>query len=479
MFDKKAWTKISLLVTNSKIIMSLLLSVGKRLILPVLLGAFPSAVWSQISAVPQGGETAIIGGLPGDQVHADLSLNQNGGYVVWEENGSKKTGLQISAARLDSAFNKIATFTVNKITTRDQVNPQVQLLNGGNAIFIWQSYGLKNADIYARILKDDGSFATRDIRVNSAVKPKGSYSDDQQSHPVVCALQDGSAFVAWQSFGQDGSMFGIYATRISPDGKVAVMGEPVTLPTRKKKKTFTPNEFQVNQRDRFNQRSPAIATLANGNVIVVWISELQRFGNEILENGMNSAPSVDVYARLFSPSGAALSGDLLLNSGNNVCANPAVASLTNGGFTVVWSERDALSESNSWDVIGRSFSPDGAASGADFKINTHTYRDQYNPEIIAVGNDCAVIWTSMSQDGSGEPEEIRWKFREGVYGRILQGGTQPVGDEFRVNTTTIGRQLYPAIASDGAGRFLVVWSGFVAGTSFDLFSQTYSVTQQP
>src|SRR5690606_781338 len=139
----------------------------------------------------------------------------------------------------DSSLQKVSTFTVNKVKTGDQVNPQVQLLTGGGAIFVWQSYGLKNADIYARLVEEDGSFATRDIRLNSAVKPKGSYSDDQQSHPAVCALQDGSAFVAWQSFSQDGSLFGIYATKISPDGKVAVMGSPITLPG-KKKKQFVP-----------------------------------------------------------------------------------------------------------------------------------------------------------------------------------------------------------------------------------------------
>lgn len=469
MFDKKAWTKNSLLVTNLKIIMSLLLSVRKRLIFPALLAVFPSVVFGQVSLVPQGSETAVVGGLPGDQVRAHLSLNQNGGYLIWEENGSKKTGLQIKAARLDAGFHGSTPFTVNKVTSKDQVNPQVQILTGGNVIFLWQSYGLKNADIYARIMREDGSFATRDIRVNSRVKPKGSYSDDQQSHPVVCALQDGSAFVAWQSFGQDGSMFGIYATRISPDGKVEVMGEPIAPPTKRKKKPFVPNEFQVNQRTQFNQRSPAVATLANGNVIVVWISELQRFGSEILENGVNNTPSVDVYARLFKPTGEALTGDLLLNSGNNVCGNPAVAPLASGGFTVVWSERDALSQSNSWDILGRSFSAEGVAAGADFKINTHTYGDQYVPEIAAVGDNCAVIWTSMGQDGS----------REGVFGRLLQSGTQPVGDEFQVNTTTISRQRYPVIASDGTGRVLVVWSGFVANTSFDLFSQQYNLTQQP
>jgi hypothetical protein len=136
----------------------------------------------------------------------------------------------------------------------------------------------------------------------------------------------------------------------------------------------------------------------------------------------------------------------------------------------VWSEKDSESRSNSWEILGRSFSADGTANGADFKINTNTYGDQYRPKIAAIGNDCVVVWTSLGQDGS-------W---EGVFGRSLQGGTTPFGNEFRANNTTISKQIYPAIASNGANQFLVSWSSFVGGgTGFDLFSRKYILNQQP
>jgi hypothetical protein len=428
--------------------MSLLLSVRKRLILSVLLAAFPTLVWAEISAIPQqANESSLAGSLAGDQVHSSLSLNQNGGYSVWEENGSVKTGTEIKAARLNSSFTKISTFTINKIAKGDQKNPQVQLLNFGDAIFVWQGYGLGNADIYARILKDDGSFATSDLRVNSNSKPKGSYSKDQQSEPAVTALNDGGAFVAWQSLGQDGSMMGIYARVISSAGSMAT------------------NEFLVNQTTDYNQRSPAVATLANGNVIVAWISEFQRFGSSF---DLSGAVSIDVYARIFDATGNPLSEEKLLNAGNNMCANPAIAALPNGGFTVVWSEKDALSRSNSWEIMGRNFSSEGDATGADFKINSNTYGDQYRPKIAAVGNNCAVVWTSLGQDGS----------REGVFGRILQSGTQPSGGELPINNRTVSQQIHPVIAANGSDRFFVSWSSFVATTGFDLFSRKYILNQQ-
>jgi hypothetical protein len=178
---------------------------------------------------------------------------------------------------------------------------------------------------------------------------------------------------------------------------------------------------------------------------------------------------LDVYARVLNASGEPVSDEILLNSANNFCANPSIASLENGGFTAVWSEKDLSSRSNSWEIVGRSFTSEGTAVGSDFKINTTTYGDQYRPTIATVGNDSVVVWTSLGQDGS----------REGVFGRVLRGGSQPAGDEFRANNTTVSQQIYPTVAAMGSDRFLVSWSSFVAINGFDLFGRKYILNQQP
>ncbi|MEO7676735.1 MAG: hypothetical protein ABIV39_08250 [Verrucomicrobiota bacterium] len=385
--------------------------------------------------LPQGGETGIIGGFAGDQDYPSVSLNQDGGYVVWEGMSIGKTN-GIGAARLDASMQKVSIFPVSKITKGTQRTPQVKMLSNGNAIFVWSGNALKTPDIYARILKEPGVFLTSDLRLNTYLK-------DSQTAPVVTSLENGGAFVVWSSFQQDGSLWGIYARTISPDGKI------------------TGNEFGVNQTTQFNQRSPAIATLSNGNVVAIWISEQQRFAATLAGVG-----SVDVYARIFNSIGSPLSGELLLNSGNNPCADPSISALPGGGFTVVWSEKDLANRSNNWEVVGRSFSESGTAVGGDFKINSYTYGDQFRPRIATTGNHCEVVWTSLGQDGS----------REGVFGRILQNGTVVSGDEFRVNTTTPSKQIHPAIASQG-DRVLVLWSSFIAVNGFDLFGQKNSVTQ--
>ena len=58
---------------------------------------------------------------------------------------------------------------------------------------------------------------------------------------------------------------------------------------------------------------------------------------------------------------------------------------------------------------------------------------------------------------------------------ILHGNGALVGGEFCVNTTTINSQMEPAVASDGAYQFLVVWTFFTGlQDGFDLYAQRYA-----
>jgi hypothetical protein len=64
--------------------------------------------------------------------------------------------------------------------------------------------------------------------------------------------------------------------------------------------------------------------------------------------------------------------------------------------------------------------------------------------------------------------------------RLITANGDFLSKEFRVNTTTIGKQIYPTVAATSAHDFLAVWSSFVGGlNSFDLFAQRYTSTAQP
>jgi hypothetical protein len=77
------------------------------------------------------------------------------------------------------------------------------------------------------------------------------------------------------------------------------------------------------------------------------------------------------------------------------------------------------------------------------------------------------IWTSMGEDGS-------W---DGVYGRFLNTAGEPSSGEFRVNSTTIGRQTNPSLASDGSARFVASWSSFTGlGSGLDIYAQRFAAS---
>jgi hypothetical protein len=397
-----------------------------------------------------GSEFSILGSIPGDQVLPSLSLSFSGGCIAWQDNVVDKAGGGIGASLLGGGFDAGHPFRINKVVTGIQLKPQVQLLANDNIIFVWQgsvtATGIPN--IYARFAKSRGSggtaygtnFYTSDIQVNT-------YKLDQQVDPAVAALPDGSAIIAWSSYGENnGSMWGIYARRLTAAG------------TAKANNDGSTKQFLVTQYASYNQRNPAVTTLAGGNYVIAWVSEQERFIN-----------SVDIYTRIFTPDGVPVTDEIPVNSGSNVCHSPAVAPLTDGGFTVVWAQLDAQVPTNGWDVWGRAFSASGSPEVSDFTINTTLYGDQYAPKIAAGPSGSLVVWTSMGQDGS----------REGVFGRFLQGGTQVAGAEFQVNTTWISQQMHPAVAWDGVDHFLVVWTSFAGASGFDLYGQAYVLNSSP
>lgn len=397
---------------------------------------------AQNNYTSQESEYAIVGILKGDQVFADADLKSTGGYLVWQDNATDGDGMGISARRLDSSFSgQYGIFRVNQQGVGEQRNPAVALLSNGGAVFVWEGTQTGSSDIYASFLSSAGTFITGDIRVNV-------YTNNDQMLPAVCALPGDKVLIAWTSFGQDGSMHGVYGRVFSANGT------PVT------------GEFQINQTSLNNQRTPSVACLANGNIIAVWISELQR-GDK----------SIDVYGRVFNSTGEALGDEFLINTGTNICASPRVVGTADGGFVVVWAERAPVirdpqvpTDVNGWDIFARAYTPGMKAVGQPKRINSFVYGDQFAPRVAVYGNDLMVVWTSLGQDGSAE----------GVFGQFIDYNCGFIGSEFRVNTTTALAQKYPIVASDKGGRFLVVWSSFTGlDNGMDLFAQRYSIVSAP
>ncbi len=172
---------------------------------------------NSVIVIPQGTEFAIVASMAGDQVLPSISLSPSGGGIAWQDNAIEKNAIGIGSSLLDTGFNAGVVFRANKVTTGNQLKPQMQLLANDRILYVWQSSVSGQPCIYARFArnsaKDAVSYGTNfyngDILVNT-------YGKDQQVNPSVAALPDGSAIITWASYGQDGSMWGVYARKLTP-----------------------------------------------------------------------------------------------------------------------------------------------------------------------------------------------------------------------------------------------------------------------
>ena len=458
---KHRHTNARLVKTCYDMNLSPLIRIGKSLLATSFATALPLLSFGQSPYVPNGGEYSIGGALAGDQVRPRLGINSAGGYLVWQDNFTDGSGMGISAIALDNHMARHGSaFRVNPTGRGDQENARVALLNGGGAVFVWQGGRPGFQHIYARFMSPSNTWTTGEIQVNT-------FNRNSQINPDVAVLTNGNIVVVWASFNQvpgPMSLQDIYGQIFSPSGdKIG-------------------GEIAVNQFTLFNQRTPVVAALSDGRFVIAWITEQER--QTVPERASPSLmfdpanrPSIDVKARLFEADGSPSvnsSGVSLpeifvnnVNIGSNICANPSIAADTNGGFIVAWGQRDLMNRSNSWDVFIIPFSTGSGipTAGASRCVNADVYGDQYAPQICALGNNYLVTWTSLGQDGS----------REGVYGRFLASDGSPTSSEFRVNSTTVSRQMHPAVAADNDGRFVAIWTSFVGGnSSFDLYAQHYA-----
>lgn len=148
---------------------------------------------------------------------------------------------------------------------------------------------------------------------------------------------------------------------------------------------------------------------------------------------------------------------------------PAVAGLGQGGFVVCWQSEEQ--DGSFGGIYAQRYDAQGAAVGGEFLVNTTTNNGQYDPAITALSDGGFVVaWESIDQDGS----------YDGVYAQRYDVDGNTVGNEFRVNTTTLNNQKFPALTALSDGGFVVTWQSDDASPGRDLygfgiFGQRYDV----
>ena len=300
---------------------------------------------------------------------------------------------------------------------------------GGDDLKVFGTVFVNSNEVVGQYYDATGTAVGGEFQVNT-------YIPDSQDEPAVAKDGEGNYVVVWETWGQCND--GIDFNNSIAGQRYKATGVPLD------------DEFLVSPCPIAGGTNPEVAADAAGNFVVTYLR-----GGE-----------AGIFAQLYDSAGVKAGAEFPVSEGD--VTSPAIASDPLGNFVIVWSDSSGL-DGDGYGVFGRLYDGAGNAAGAAFQVNTFTVGDQSTSSGGAVDFDDAgnfvVVWDSV-QDGD----------QEGVYGQYFDAGGSPVGPEFRVNTTTIGRQDSPAVARDGPGNTLIVWDGNGVGDDNGTFGQFYDTT---
>ena len=258
-----------------------------------------------------------------------------------------------------------------------------------------------------------------------------------QLFPSVAMADDGSFVVTWDSFGQDGDDRGIIARRFNADG-IPLSGDII-----------------VNQERGGRQFLPDIAMDSSGRFIVTWVSDA-------------SGTDTQVIFRAFDEAGSSLGNDTILSMVQDASQTfPRVTRGTNDEFFAVWNESTATTNH----VVARRIEANGSLLDSPIIVTPTSMASSTRPD-ISVGElgSPVVVWHQASADGSSN----------GVLGRRFFPDGEARELPFLINSTTLGNQSFPRVASGMLEDFVVTWeSANVDPSGLAVAAQRFLVNRKP
>jgi hypothetical protein len=261
--------------------------------------------WVGIDDIVVGTKDLAINTFTANHQHLpSVALDANGdAFVVWESLSQDGSNYGIFAQRFNDSGIKVGgEFQVNAYTIGDQSFPSVAADADGDVLVTWQSLGQdgSNYGIYGQRFNKDGMKVGGEFQVSTYIS---------QRFPAVAMDADGDAFVVWESFHQDGSSYGNYGQRFDAAGiKVGAEFQVNTYTTNNQQSASVAmdadgdavviwesfgqdgssygvygqrysaagmklgGEFQVNTFTSSDQGFPSVAVDADGDVLVTWHS---------------------------------------------------------------------------------------------------------------------------------------------------------------------------------------------------------------
>jgi hypothetical protein len=375
------------------------------------------------------------------QYSPSVAVDADGDFIItWIDAAREISGNRgIYALRFNSSGTaQAAEFHVNTFTTSIQAEPSVVSESNGDFVVVWQSLGQDGSGygVFGQRFTSNGTPIAGEFQINTFTTSYQQLTQIGTDSQGIAMDSDGDFVVAWESQGQDGGNYGVFARRFNSSGTALAI------------------EFQVNVLTSGVQKNPAVALDSDGDFVIVF--EHNYDGN-----------IYGIFGKRFNSSGAPLATQFQVNSYTTQRQDiPDVAMRADGDFIVTWQSN--LQDGGSKGIFARRFTSAGTPVGVDFQVSAYTIGDQRYPEIAADDSgDFVVAWESIAQDGH----------TEGVFARRVSGNGA-FGPEFRVNTYTFEGQRDISADWDGDGDFVVTWydEGYMRdGSGSSVFAQRFKL----
>ncbi len=165
-----------------------------------------------------------------------------------------------------------------------------------------------------------------------------------------------------------------------------------------------------------------------------------------------------VCVRRYDSAGNAITPDLVASVG--FCSSGAYDSA--GSMLLAWTDPDS-------DVYVRGYDSDGLPHGAAQQANTGFGDGHYLPSVTSNGDMFMVAWVREDSGGTD------------IYARRFNESGTPIGRQFLVNSSCLGNQLFPQVASSASGDFLITWQGPLEGdeNNIRVFARRFDAAGYP
>lgn len=347
-------------------------------------------------ANPAGTQFQVNTTETGEQLYPDVAVFSTGGFVIsWCSGNVDGNGYGVVAQRFDNSANKVGSeFVVNSTIAQDQYSPVVASDGADRFIIAWVANG-QDGDgegIFGQRFDETGNPEGAEFQINT-------YTTDEQSAPTISADNAGRFAVAWQSWEQDTSDYGIYCRLYDASG------------------TPLGSDFRVNLYTPVEQSWPELAMEPSGNFFAIWQSD-------VLDGS-----GYGVFTNLFDTTGTHQLGvEFQVNSeieeDQQFAAIDSVDGLT---WIAVWQSRHQ--DKSGQGVYAQRFDSAGSAIGSEARVNAFVKDDQRFPKVIAQSDGGYVVVWNSQQTGSNDYDVVARRIEPCVYNSDCSDGLYCNGEE--------------------------------------------------